>query len=642
VQCSGRWAGRWYTPSDFTVRIVAQVFTRGQPVQLSSPPAPPPSDDISAPPPLPVADSSDERAARNARFMAGLRQWESALALLLISTVYSLIQGSTQNIIGIDGYYHIKVAQLMREQGWRLLAPLDFPWLQMTILGPGRYTDHHFLFHVLQAPFTAGDLRVAAKMAAVLFAVIGLYTTYQFLARFQVRYAHLWIAVLLASSPIFLWRQSMARTQSLSLLLIVLGLWALFARRPLLLVPVGFLAAWLFNGFFFVLGAPLAAVLVSLGGMVLRRWWLRAPADERTEDAARADALAVAAVAAGEADEADEADEATAPAPVAARPAAQAEPTEPPLRFALVALGCTLLGLGLGLLLHPYFPRNVEFAFFHLLPKAVPAEQASVTVGQEWYPYSVSGYITRVGPTLTLTLLGLVPPALMMLRRQWPDWRTLVLGILALGFLAMVTASQRIIEYFPAFGMIFCAWSWSHAPGTRATLAGLLRLRPSERRDRVTGRLTVAAPWVVALLVAPFITTSILVASRQAGEGVSWSTYRDGALWLAANTPAGSRVFTTGWDDFPHMFFWNTHNVYLAGLDPTYSSLEDPATWEVWRSITQGRTRAPSGQIRQRFGASYVLTDLQHERFLQMAASDPGLEEVFRTKTVVIYRVRGG
>jgi len=231
---------------------------------------------------------------------------------------------------------------------------------------------------------------------------------------------------------------------------------------------------------------------------------------------------------------------------------------------------------------------------------------------------------------------------LRLARREWPDWRTLVLGLLALGFLAMVAASQRIIEYFPAFGVIFCAWSWSHAPGTWRTLAGLMRLRPFAGRDRLVRGVALAAPWLVALVAAPYIASSIVVASRQAGEGVAWHTYRDGALWLAANTPAGSRVFTTGWDDFPHMFFWNTHNVYLAGLDPTYSSLEDPATWQVWRSITQGRTRSPSVPIRERFDAPYVLTDLQHERFLQMAASDPGLEEVFRTRTVVIYRVRGG
>jgi hypothetical protein len=100
-------------------------------------------------------------------------------------------------------------------------------------------------------------------------------------------------------------------------------------------------------------------------------------------------------------------------------------------------------------------------------------------------------------------------------------------------------------------------------------------------------------------------------------------------------------VFTTGWDDFPHMFFWNTHNTYLVGLDPTYTSIEDPERYQLWRSIAQGRVAAPSRQIRERFDAPYVLTDLRHERFIQMAAADPGLEQVLRTRTVVVYRVRG-
>jgi len=81
----------------------------------------------------------------------------------------------------------------------------------MTILGPGRYSDHHFLFHVLQSPFTLADPRVGAKMAAVLFAVLGLYTTYLFLARFEVRYPLLWVAVLIGCAPVFLWHLRQAR-----------------------------------------------------------------------------------------------------------------------------------------------------------------------------------------------------------------------------------------------------------------------------------------------------------------------------------------------------------------------------------------------------------------------------------------------
>jgi hypothetical protein len=81
--------------------------------------------------------------------------------------------------------------------------------------------------------------------------------------------------------------------------------------------------------------------------------------------------------------------------------------------------------------------------------------------------------------------------------------------------------------------------------------------------------------------------------------------------------------------------------VYLVGLDPTYMSLEDPEGYTVWRSVTQGRVPAPSKVIRERFASPYVLSDMEHKSFLQVAAADPGLEEVFRSRTVVVFRVRG-
>jgi hypothetical protein len=225
-----------------------------------------------------------------------------------------------------------------------------------------------------------------------------------------------------------------------------------------------------------------------------------------------------------------------------------------------------------------------------------------------------------------------------------------VLAILAVGFLAMVAASQRIIEYFPAISVIFCAWSLSHATSPvlhdlrRTCTVARDRLWQPDLPDWFTklGRpLQLAAPVLVFVALLPFIVNSTLIASRQATEGLPWTTYRDGARWLAENTPAGSRVFTTGWDDFPHMFFWNTHNVYLVGLDPTYMSIEDPEGYIVWRAVTQGRETTPSKVIRERFQSPYVLSDMEHRAFLRVAAADPGLEEVFRSRTVVVYRVRG-
>jgi hypothetical protein len=520
-----------------------------------------------------------------AAIVVAASRWERDAALILTAAVFGAIQNATPDIIGIDGYYHVKVAGLMGQHGPRL----DFPWLQLTILGPGRYSDHHYLFHLLQVPFAVWDLRAGAKVAAVLFATLGLYTAYAFMARNGVRYPLLWLGLLLACSPMFLWRQSMARPQGLSLTLLVAALWVLFRGRPRLLVPLGFLAAWLFDGFVLVVALPAAAL------------------------AARA-AL-----------------------PILARLRGAGERPRPSLAGALAAPAWALLGVALGMLAHPYFPNNVEFAYLHLLPKAVVGDEADVRVGGEWYPFSPTAFAREAGAATALALVGLVPPILALRRGHLPNWRTLTLALLALGFLAMVIRSRRLIEYFPAFAVLFGAWSWSHTPlGPPDRVVAL-----AGRAPRAVRRLAGWWPWLAGALLAPALVWTLMEARRDAGTGRPWRAYREPATWLAANTPAGARVFTTDWDDFPHLFFWNSHNVYLVGLDPTYMSLYDRELYQLWRRVSAGQVAAPSSTIRDAFGAEYVFTDLRHGNFLRAARDDSGLEEVLRTSNGVVFRVRG-
>ena len=119
----------------------------------------------------------------------------------------------------------------------------------------------------------------------------------------------------------------------------------------------------------------------------------------------------------------------------------------------------------------------------------------------------------------------------------------------------------------------------------------------------------------------------------------SYLTYAGASAWLADHTPFGERVFQTDWDDFPRLFFYNSHNTYLVGLDPTYLSLQNPALYEQWVAVTRGKVALPSTSILEDFGARYILTDLQHTEFLEQAALDPALEEVYRDHDAVIFKI---
>ena len=98
------------------------------------------------------------------------------------------IQFATPDMPDNDGYYHIRLAEIMRQEG---LKPA-FPWLPLSILNAREYSDHHFLFHVALIPFTFGDLRLGAKWAAVTFAALAFLSVWWLLRRQRVPYAALW------------------------------------------------------------------------------------------------------------------------------------------------------------------------------------------------------------------------------------------------------------------------------------------------------------------------------------------------------------------------------------------------------------------------------------------------------------------
>jgi hypothetical protein len=82
----------------------------------------------------------------------------------LFVALFAIVQFATPNLAGNDGYYHIKLAQIMGVRG--LLPP--FGWLPLTVLNAEAFVDHHFLYHVLLIPFTLGDLREGAKWASII------------------------------------------------------------------------------------------------------------------------------------------------------------------------------------------------------------------------------------------------------------------------------------------------------------------------------------------------------------------------------------------------------------------------------------------------------------------------------------------
>lgn len=477
--------------------------------------------------------------------------------------LFAAVQWATPGIVGNDGYYHIKMAHLMRQEG---LTPA-FEALPNTILNAADYYDHHLLFHLFLAPFAGIDpavdggvgLTQGAKIATVLLPALAVVAVWWLLRGRGVPFAAVWALGLFAVSEAFLYRMSMARAQSGAVIILVLALHWLLTGRHKWLAPLGFLFVWFYNAFPLLL---VVAGVYAVAVLMLER------------------------------------------------------------RLCWSAVAYPAVGIALGLIINPYFPENVVFIAGHLLPKV---GESVVPVGNEWSPYETWTLVENSGIALAAVLLG-------ALALGWREERIDLASLTALGLVGvfglMVFKSRRFVEYFPPFALIFLAFA--SAPllrQWRATVAG----RPAYR----------AAAAAVVVVAGLLVFVTLRDARSLVADSKPFDLYADAMLFLRAEAPDGVTIFQTDWDDFTRQFFYFDEARYINGLDPTFMQLHDEALYEEWVDITRGRIDAPGAAIRDRFGADYVFTDLNHESFIEEAAGDPALREVYRDEYAVVYAVVG-
>ena len=291
-------------------------------------------------------------------------------------------------------------------------------------------------------------------------------------------------------------------------------------------------------------------------------------------------------------------------------------------------LAYALVGTLLGLIINPYFPQNVAFILSHLGEKV--NVESSIRVGSEWYPYTTQALLENSPGALLALVAGFLAPSFFQRRRSAAETTLLMVALLTL---YMTFESRRFIEYFPPFALLFCAAAWGNRDNHWPFPLPNVLFQPLLRRGYGIG---------LTLLVLLFAWTTFQAVSSDIEDAEDISHMAGAALWLRENTEPGTMVFQTDWDDFPYLFYWNTHNTYLVGLDPTYLQVANPTLWNLWVPITQGAVERPSVLIRENFGASYIVSDLLHEAFAERANSDPNLQLVYRDNNSLIWQVGDG
>ena len=507
------------------------------------------------------------------------------LFFLFCIIFFAILQFSFPNYLGHDAYYHVKVSQLIWE-GKELLQ--SFPWLQNTILRDN-FVEHHLLFHLILIPFvTILPPILGGKIAAILFSALATTTTYWLLRKLKVKFPLLWSLLLLFSSSAFIFRLNLLRAQSLALVLLLLGTYALIKKKHILLFIITFAYTWLFDGFI-VLG-----ITVGLYFAINFLLCLRKNVKHKLKK----------------------------------------------ILLYLAPLGIFLGAMLTAILFNPYFPHNIEQLYFHLYKVAMHNSFSNLPVGGEWLAPSYSELLSSSLLVMVLYIISVAAIIIQSLeKRSKPPTKTnIFLLVAASSFLILTFIAQRMAEYWIIFTVILAATTFSRLwHDNQPSINKISKIFSRQKKVRLLS--------IIALAFF-IITYGVLFVHKNIKQFDNYVTkhesgYKEAALWLKDNTSNGDIIYHVDWGDFPLLFFYSPQNYYVAGLDPNFMLEYDENTFNKWNKIFhQEDLQKMYSVIKYDFNSEYVLVTKKFPEITKHAESDPRFEKVYQSEAINIYHLK--
>ena len=627
---------------------------------------------------------------------------ESLIVLVIGVVLMSYIHAAgsdrpaeARGLPGHDSFYHVKMAALIPEHG--LLDEL--PWLKFVYFtDEGHdFVSHHYGFHVFLTPFVqlshwlTGDYLAGGRWAVTVTFGLTLMLFNLLLIHGQVRWRWLWLILFILMPAQFFTRHAYIRAISPSLVFMLLLLVLMFRRRFLLTGLAVALFTHLYLGG--VLYAPvlvglfvLSSVLVSPGAReVPWRLILAATAGwaigvvVHPYAGGMAEFLRLQVFGTGLSPDIPVGREwkpyegvwwfvqsagvvlVTWVIAVTARlrlgkPLSATDLTLLLLNFAFLVLTCKAR-------------RFIEYwPVFCLLSAAYLFVPVADAVSSWWHREYVADRTPRRAwfeVVVALLVVGGVAALIQRVRRlpdlasfadEWPVWLILV-GLYALVSLCGI---RRRCD--------------ADAPPVRIGEAGRQDACVTRRRDGGAVLVDVARTVTVAAIVLAVVIGSAAYPWSQIQRGVRCGydlpAIRAAMEFVKGDSAPAEVIFTDDWDIFPVFFYYNSYNHYIVGLDPKFTHARRPDLWKRYVKISRGQVPADESveiideagstfteslhialtDIRDYFGARYVITDQDHKNLARKLANAREFAELVypsnsytesRDAPYLVFRIRG-
>jgi hypothetical protein len=313
-------------------------------------------------------------------------------------------------------------------------------------------------------------------------------------------------------------------------------------------------------------------------------------------------------------------------------------------KFEWQPLAYTTAGMILGNVINPYFPANLWLFWEHFITKFKIGSDFAVSVGGEWYPYSGMELLTHFPVAMLAMLVGyiLFVPRGSKLPEKAAFFLMFVTILLAAQFRSKRFAEYfpPFAILFAAFSIQAFTQRQTHElpDDFIRDIGPYLDSEKTKTDGDWAHTLKLAGVWTIGVVLGIVFMINMVGLQR---FGIEYgglmatisdndrnSKYKDATEWARNNIPEGERIFNANWDDFPKLFFHDTKHSYVYGLDPNYLYSANPDLYKLLTDITAGKTEEAGPQIRSKFGANYVFTDSKENDEMVTKLLDSGWADI--------------
>lgn len=480
-----------------------------------------------------------------------------------------------------DSFYHARLTVLMRDSG----LVRTFLWTQSSLYSTV-FIDHHLGYHLLLIPWVSiWPPLLGLQLATIAFATLTIVFITWLMRRWRVPWWGLGALLLLTASP-FIFRLSLGKAPSVGVGFALVGYYLIVERK------LGWLFWWMW-GFVWLYSAwPLLPVMAALFVAVsavrfwpqgLKRMWaeLWQPANMKL-------------------------------------------------------LGVVVAGCIAGLVINPYFPENMRY-LQQLFTMALVAYHKFIGVGGEWYPYDPFQFASELTFPLLVWILAAISWVIHFRRQSDLSRTTWVLTFI---FFIYTLRARRQVEYLSPLLIL------STGLVARDSVAGWAQVTWAEFWQRFSSWCPswLKVRWVQILLVIYFVAVvpwgllrGIANARYFLTQGFRYDSLAGAAQWLQQHTPPATVVFQTDWGTFPLLFYHNTHNYYLTGLDQTFMYVYNQDHYWQWVDLVTGKRFDAYNVVHDTFKSSYVLVERRVAKIMGAINKDSRFHKVYGDSETLIY-----